>query len=97
MNIDTDMIEAAEVPELVSKMVPGIPYEDGEWTYYLTRTRKWIYRALTIVAQVCVSPGGDFVHRKIALGNSSGRRQMMVAFNRRLAAKRKQTKLVCFE
>ena len=90
MDTQTDVIEAGEVPELAAKLCPNIPFEDGQWTYYLTRTRKWIYRTQAHIARVDPK---IFTRRSARLGNPSGRRAMMAKFNRNLAARKKQTKL----
>jgi hypothetical protein len=89
LRTEDDIVEAENVPELAAKLTPGVPYIEGQWVYYMPRTRRWIYRCLKTVYEA----EGKFPdHRGVALGDESakGRRAMMLAFNRNLAKRGKK-------
>jgi hypothetical protein len=85
---EDDIVEAENVPELAAKLTPGVPYIEGQWVYYMPRTRRWIYRCLKSVYE---AEGRFPDHRRIKLGNeSSSRRAVLIAFNRNLAKRSHQ-------
>jgi len=95
INIEEDVIEAEAVPELVAKMTHNIPYVEGEWAYYLPRTRRYVYRVQRAIFDAW---GGKWMSRRaFKLGLKSGRRSMQIKFNRRLANRQKQTHLTELE
>jgi hypothetical protein len=86
INTEIDIINYDEVPELTSKMVPNVPYIDGQWVYYMPKTRRYILRVLKPIFDAW---GREWVdHRPYRMGLESGRREMMKAFNRNLAKRR---------
>ncbi len=95
MNIEEDILEAENATELITRL--GLddlkPHGEGQWTYKLTRTKKWVYR---IQSPIFKANGNKFMPHggKWKLGNESGRRSMMVSFNKNLAAKRKGLKVM---
>jgi hypothetical protein len=100
MDFEQDVVEPENVPELVAKLVPGIPLTEGQWTYYMPRSRKWVYRMLTAVFK---AGGGKFSGwsrrsgHKIGSGlvghGTSGNRRRQLGINRRLLDRTKQPTL----
>lgn len=85
-----DYIEAAEIPELAAKMKPGDIVEGDQWVYYRTKKGTMIYRMLKFIFTARAGKfrrGGNWGMRE------GGAAVMFRAFNRNLAAKKKQTKL----
>jgi len=89
--IEQDCIEAENVPELAAKLTPNVLYEEGQWTYYMTRTHKWIYRMQTSAAR---ADPKLFVRRGYKIGKEGGGfSKMMASFSRNVAARKHQQKL----
>ena len=47
--LEIDVTEPENVPELIAQITPGIPLVEGQWTYYLPKSRRWVKRVLTII------------------------------------------------
>lgn len=56
---EVDIVEAENVPELAAKLRTSALHvlEEGQWTYYLTRTAKFVKRILT--AEYRARGGGE--------------------------------------
>ena len=84
MDVEQDIVEVEAIPELAARLTPGEPLVDGQWTYYMSRPRRWVARMLTVAFK---ADGKWRSRRPYLLGNESGRRKMAQRYNQNRAGR----------
>ena len=89
MDIECDIIEADEIPDLKKRLLEENPLVEHGFAYHLTKSQKWIERLLETIWK---ARGCRFTRYPNQYARSARARQISTV-NVNLAARRKQAKL----